>query len=59
MIRCSVIASANLAALGSFAVYKETQMYEAVTKVEEIFRKRGIEMEHPAPIPVEIGNRFN
>jgi hypothetical protein len=34
-------------------------VYEAVQKVEEIFRKRGIKLDHPAPIPVEVDNRFN
>jgi hypothetical protein len=34
-------------------------VYESIAKVEEIFRKRGIGMEHSAPIPVESDDRFN
>jgi hypothetical protein len=34
-------------------------VYESIAKVEEIFRKRGIEIEHPVPIPVESDDRFN
>jgi hypothetical protein len=41
------------------AVDKERHVYEAVSAVEEIFRKRGIEMEHPIPIPAESDNRLN
>jgi hypothetical protein len=40
-------------------VDKEKQMYESIARVEEIFRKRGIGMEHPPSIPVEGDNRFN
>jgi hypothetical protein len=40
-------------------VEKEKHLYESITKVEEIFRKRGIPTEHPASIPVESDNRFN
>jgi hypothetical protein len=41
------------------ATNNEKRVYEAVAAVEEIFRKRGIEMEHPTPIPAEVDNRFN
>jgi hypothetical protein len=37
----------------------DKHVYEAVARVEEIFRKRGIQTEHPAPIPVESDNRVN
>jgi hypothetical protein len=34
-------------------------VYEAVAAVEEIFRKRGIDMEHLTQIAVESDNSFN
>jgi hypothetical protein len=40
-------------------VEKEKHVYEAIAKVEEILRKRGIQTEHPAPISVEVDNKFN
>jgi hypothetical protein len=41
------------------AVNNDKHGYEAVAAVEEIFRKRGIDMEHLTQIAVESDNSFN